>query len=192
VRGKPIIFASLIISVVAAIVPSAVRADGGTVRYSERRGDRSVTVFTSPTPLRAGLVDVSVLVLDANSGTPQVGVPVLVEAASADSQRQITRTATNEAATNKMMRAAEIDLAAGKWHIAVFVDDPAKRAPISFDVDVAEPMAPWLDTGLWIAWPFAAIGLFAVHRILVHRRRDARPPIQRKDRDPQISQMTQI
>jgi 5-hydroxyisourate hydrolase-like protein (transthyretin family) len=189
VRRKPIFFATAIISVIAAISPTTVKADGGTVRCSERRGDRLVTIFTSPTPLRAGPVDVSVLLLDANKGTPLVDVPVVVEAASADSQRQITRTATNEAATNKMMRAAEIDLTAGKWHVNVFVDDSAKRAPISFDVAVAEPIVPWLDTGLWIGWPFAAIGLFAVHRILARRRLRTRPPISREQRDPQISQI---
>ena len=80
-RGKPIIFATVIISVIAAIAPAAAEADGGTVRHSERRGDRSITVFTSPTPLRAGLVDVSVLVLDANTGTPLVDVPVDVPVA---------------------------------------------------------------------------------------------------------------
>jgi hypothetical protein len=163
--------ASLMLFIVAAIASSTANGDGGTVRCSERRGDRSVTVFTSPTPLRAGTVDVSVLLLDANGGTPLIDVPVVVEARSADSQgRHMTRAATNEAATNKLMRAAEIELPAGKWHFAVFVDDPAKSSPLAFDVDVAEPIAPWVETSLWIGWPFAVIGLFAVHRLLVHRR----------------------
>jgi hypothetical protein len=171
VRRKTISLATLIFAVIAAIGPATVKGDGGTVRYSDRRGDRSVTVFTSPTPLRAGLVDVSILVLDANTGAPLADVPAIVEARSADPRgRQVTRAATNEAATNKMMRAAEIDLGSGKWHVDVFVDDPAKSSPIGFDVDVAEPIAPWVETGLWIGWPLAAIGLFVVHRMLVRRR----------------------
>jgi 5-hydroxyisourate hydrolase-like protein (transthyretin family) len=171
VRRKTIPLATLIFAVIPAIGPATVRGDGGTVRSSERRGDRSITVFTSPTPLRAGLVDLSILVLNADTGTPLTNVPVIVEARSADPQgRQVTRTATNEAATNKMMRAAEIDLGSGKWHIDVFVDDRAKSSPIGFDVDVAEPIAPWVETGFWIGWPFAAIGLFVVHRKLAQRR----------------------
>jgi hypothetical protein len=118
-------------------------------------------------------VDVSILLLDANTETPLSDVPVIVEAASDLQQRRITRAATNEAATNKMMRAAEIELTPGKWHLAVFVDDSAKRSPIGFDVDVAEPIAPWVETGLWIGWPFAAIGLFLIHRVLVQRRSHA-------------------
>ncbi len=44
---------------------SAVFGDGGAVRFSGQQGDWRITVFTSPTPLRAGPVDVSVLVQDA-------------------------------------------------------------------------------------------------------------------------------
>jgi len=36
--------------------------DAGAVRVSQRHGNRQITVFTDPTPLRAGPVDVSILV----------------------------------------------------------------------------------------------------------------------------------
>lgn len=84
-RGKIILSVSLACSI--ANVPSMVMADGGTVRCSERRGDLSVTVFTSPAPLSAGPVDVSVLLLDARTGMPQGDVPIVVEAVSVESQR---------------------------------------------------------------------------------------------------------
>jgi hypothetical protein len=176
-RAKRIAIVSLTLVAALAIATSTLQADGGTVRASERSGERLVTVFTSPTPLRAGLIDVSVLLLDANTGTPLSDVPVIVEAVSADSRRRFTRGASKEAATNKLMCAAELELTPGKWHLNVFVGDSATSWPIGFDVDVAEPIAPWIDTGLWIAWPFAAIGLFAVHRMLVGRRsrKPARP-----------------
>ena len=46
--------------------PSSVaRADGGVVRLRQRAGGYQIAVFTSPTPIRAGPVDVSVLVQDA-------------------------------------------------------------------------------------------------------------------------------
>ena len=50
--------------------PAPARADGGTVRLSERQGEYRITVFTAPVPFRAGLVDISVLVQDAVSRTP--------------------------------------------------------------------------------------------------------------------------
>ena len=46
------------------------------MRLSERAGGYRVTVFTDPTPLRAGPVDVSVFVQDADTGEPAAGVRV--------------------------------------------------------------------------------------------------------------------
>src|SRR5262245_62779881 len=55
-------------------------ADGGVPRLSERVGGYRVSVFTSPTPFRAGPVDVSVLVQDADSGEMLPEVRVIVRA----------------------------------------------------------------------------------------------------------------
>src|SRR5258708_34204239 len=60
---------------------SFLRADGGALRLSERAGGYRITVFTDPTPLRAGPVDVSVFVQDADTGEPAGGVRVTVQAA---------------------------------------------------------------------------------------------------------------
>src|SRR5580704_13866550 len=57
---------------------AAARADGGTVRYYDRLGDYRVTVFTSPAPLRAGPVDVSVLVQNVETGQPIVDAEVII------------------------------------------------------------------------------------------------------------------
>ena len=54
--------------------------DGGTLRFSGRRGDRSITVFTAPALLSAGPVDLSVLVLDAETGKPITDLPIEVQA----------------------------------------------------------------------------------------------------------------
>ena len=45
------------------------RGDGGFLRLCERSGPYQVAVFTSPTPLRVGPVDFSVLLQDAATGT---------------------------------------------------------------------------------------------------------------------------
>ena len=55
-------------------------ADGGTVRLSERQGNYRITVFTSPTPLRAGPIDLSVFVQDVTTGEPLSGVQVTIKA----------------------------------------------------------------------------------------------------------------
>jgi hypothetical protein len=146
--------------------------DGGAVRYSERRGDRLITVFTAPTPLRPGIADVSVLLQDANLGKPLLDVPVIVYAHPIRHPQGRFRTpATTDAATNKLMRAAQLHLSEpGPWRLELVVEDSRQWPPIGFDVDVAEALPPWMQMGPWIGWPLAAIGFFAIHQLLVRRR----------------------
>jgi hypothetical protein len=149
---------------------SVARADGGTVRYSGRCGDRLITVFTDPTPPRSGVVDVSVLIQEASSGKPRPDIPVIVEAQRVDQpQKQIRAPATTEAATNKLLRAAQLDLAAGRWHVDIVVEDSGQVSPPEFDLEVAEGLPPWIQMGFWIGWPLVAIGLFVVHQLLVRQ-----------------------
>src|SRR5690349_412542 len=100
-RIRPI----LLVLLLSSLIPhpsSLARADGGAVRLSERAGNYQVTVFTSPTPPRAGPVDVSVLVLDGASGecVPEPRVDVCLTARG--SGQVLEGPATAEAATNKL------------------------------------------------------------------------------------------
>src|SRR5438093_1281433 len=82
---------------------SSLRADGGTVRLSQRQGVYQITVFTAPNPFRSGPVDVSVLVQDAGTGQPVPEVRVTVRAAPRGrSGEALVSPATSEAATNKL------------------------------------------------------------------------------------------
>jgi hypothetical protein len=150
---------------------SVASADGGAVRYSERHDDRLITVFTDPTPVRAGIVDVSVLIQDANSGKPLPDVAVTVSAYPIHNlQGRISSPATTESATNKLLQSAQLDLSeSGPWRIELAVEALGKGSPIGFEVDVAEARPPWMQTSFWIGWPVAVIGLFVIHQFLVRR-----------------------
>jgi hypothetical protein len=147
-------------------------ADGGTPRFSGRRGELSISVFTTPAPLSAGPVDVSVLVLDARNGRPITHLPIEVRAQQRGSKKaEIRMPATTEAATNKLMRAALLELPEpGRWHFEVFVEGVDSSEPIGFDVEVERPAPPWFDLSLWIAWPLVPIGLFAMAQFRTRRR----------------------
>jgi hypothetical protein len=129
--------------------------------------------MTSPTPVRAGPVDISVLVQDADSGRPLLDVPILVQAQSIQHPRErLSAPATNEAATNKLFHASVLDLSTpGTWHFEVVPEDMGQEQPIQFDLEVDETLPRWLDQAPWIGWPVLAIAIFAIHRALVHRRR---------------------
>jgi hypothetical protein len=154
-------------------VGSLAVADGGALRLAERRGDRLIAVFTSPNPVRAGTVDVSVLVQEAASGRPLTNLAIEVRAdLPGNEQARDSASATSEAATNKLMQAARLELSdAGRWHVDVIVQGIGPGAPIDFEMEVAEALPPGLALSLWIAWPLAAVALFAAHQTLVYRRR---------------------
>jgi hypothetical protein len=167
--------------------PCAVKADGGTVRLSQRQGDYRITVFTEPTPFRAGPVDVSVLVQDATTGQPHSRAHVTVRAAPRGRPSEaVLHIATREAATNKLFRAALFDLPeSGWWEFEVAVEGDHGAAKVCFDLEAAEAAPPWQSLWPWLGWPVLAILLFLVHQGLVWRReRQARSKARDDNRSP--------
>jgi hypothetical protein len=151
---------------------SLAKADGGAVRVSEQQGSYRVTVFTAPTPVRAGPVDISVLVQDAATGELAPDVPVTVRVARRGSPgAALRRPATREEATNKLYYAASINLAEPGWYsVEVSLDGPRGKAQVRFELEAAEPLPSWLAVWPWVGWPFLVILVFAIHQLLVRRR----------------------
>src|SRR5262245_4003621 len=98
----------LLATILVFLSATSVLADGGTLRVSRVAGPWRVSVFTSPTPLRAGTIDLSVLVQDAKTGQVRLGVPVRVWARQDD--RDVEAVATHGQATNKLLQAAHLEL----------------------------------------------------------------------------------
>jgi len=148
-------------------------ADGGFLRFSKEIDGRHISVFTTPTPLRVGLADIIVLVQEGVSGTPLSTVPIVIHVYPIhDFLRSISAEATAAAATNKLMRAAQLQFSQpGFWHMEVIVKDNGTTSKIDFDFEVAEALPPWLDLLPWIAWPLGVIILYALWQFLVPRRR---------------------
>jgi hypothetical protein len=164
--------ASLILLVLAR-APGAARGDGGAVRLSQRVGPYRVTVFTAPTPLRAGPVDVSVFVQDGAGGAalPDVTVRITLAPVGRDGPALEAR-ATHEAATNKLFQAAAFDLPApGRWRVAVAVEGPRGRAECACEVEAEAPPPRWVELWPWFAWPAVPVVLFVLHQVLARQRK---------------------
>lgn len=161
----------LLVLLLAALSPGVVHADGGTLRLSERQGSYRISVFTSPTPWRAGPVDVSVLVQDAATGDPLTDVAVTITLSSLDQPgTSFVQRATAGPATNRLLQAAEFDLPnAGRWRIDVAVEGPQRTGVSRFELEAGEPLPSWLRLAPWIGWPALVIMLFMVHQFLVRR-----------------------
>jgi hypothetical protein len=165
-------FAYCVLPVLALfLLPSPAAADGGAIRLSERKGNYRITVFTTPTPLRAGPADVSVLVQDAATGEPATGLQVTIKAqrCSFSSDAEI-HSATTEVATNKLYFASTFDLAEpGCYSLEVLVEGDLGEAEVAVELQVAEPPPKWLAIWPWAAWPIVAILFFSIHQVLFRR-----------------------
>jgi hypothetical protein len=107
------------------------------LRLSRREGGYRVSVFTEPTPFRAGPVDISVLVQDASTGEPLPEAQVAVDLTSRDRPgKHIRCTATTAAASNKLFKAAVLDLVEqGWWEVVVAVDGSRGSVQLRFDLE---------------------------------------------------------
>jgi hypothetical protein len=147
------------------------RGDGGAVRFSEKRGDYRITVFTSPTPLRAGPVDISVFVQNAATGEAVTAGEIIVRVAPRgrpdDALQQL---ATTEAATNKLYRAAVFELMeSGWWDVDIKFEGLREPVQVRLELEAGPQLPRWRSLWLWIGWPAVAIVLYAVHQWLVRR-----------------------
>lgn len=168
---------ALVLSYSFWLLPLDARGDGGTVRLSEQIGAYRVTVFTAPTPVQAGAVDISVLVQDAVTGELATDVPIWITLTPAGQRNGPLRAvATRQAATNKLFRAFTFELPApGRWRVEIEMAGTGGSARSQFDLVVGEPPPRWLELWLWIGWPVAPILLFCVHQILAWRERQPAP-----------------
>jgi hypothetical protein len=145
-------------------------ADGGLVRLSQTSGPFTITVFSAPTPLRAGPIDLSLLVQRAAAGTPVLDATVSVTLRAADDpNRVLTAVATHGQATNKLLYAALLRVpAAGRWLVEATVNAETVR----FEMDAAPALPDAIAFWPYLALPFAGLTIFALHQWLVLRRID--------------------
>ena len=171
-NGNPCVLVRLVlVCCVVFLSASPLEADGGAVRLREQAGAYQVTVFTAPTPFRAGPVDVSVLVLDAATGEYVPEARVTVRLTARGTGDVLEYPATTAAATNKLFHAAVFQLPEpGWWDVDVAVEGPHGPALVRFGVEADEPLPRWLELWPWFVWPALAVALFALHQVLVRRR----------------------
>jgi hypothetical protein len=161
----------ILVSCLLLAPSSLLQADGGAVRLRERAGSYEIAVFTSPTPFRAGPVDVSVLVLDAASGECVPEARVTVRLIGAGAGQVLEYPATVDAATNKLFHAAVFQLPeSGWWDVEVAIDGSHGPARVRLEVEAGERPPRWLDLWPWFGWPAFAVALFGIHQVLVRRR----------------------
>ena len=149
----------------ALLAAVSASGDGGLLRLNQVVGDVQIAVFTAPTPLRVGTVDVSVMVQRAAAQTPVLDAEVEIVLRSGGVARAAA--ATHAAATNKLLYVALIEVpAAGRWEIAARVRSGGVEATVATEVDVAPPLGAAWDHWPYLVLPALVIALFAIHQTL--------------------------
>lgn len=164
------IFISLVLSSALLHSASPARADGGILRLRQNVGGYAIAVFTSPTPIRVGAVDVSVLVQNAATGefVPDADVTVCLKVPG--TEHTLRYAATAGAATNRLFKAAVFNLSeAGSWHLEVAVRGPHSSAQVAFEIKADERLPRWRELWPWFGWPAFVVVLFGGHQLLSGR-----------------------
>jgi len=138
---------------------------GGEVRLMETAGPFVITVFSDPTPLRVGPVDISVMVQDGGNGRPilEAEVTVQLQQHGAGGPPIITQ-ATRQNATNKLLYAALVDLPTpGLWELQVGTRHQAQAADVTCMVTAAPPRSMLGSWQLYAAVLSVMIGSAALY-----------------------------
>jgi hypothetical protein len=167
---------SVVWSCVLAALASSLFGDGGSVLFHKRAGQFVLTLFTASVPLRVGSSDLSVMVEDANTGTPLLDAEVTLTLTGPGGRRSTVR-ASRASATNKLLYSgAPVFSTPGAWTVAVSVRRGAKAGEAAGTVEVSPPLP-----AAWRYWPYFAIvplciALFVLHQRLTQQRASLRRP----------------
>jgi hypothetical protein len=140
-------------------------SDGGAMQARQETGAFVITVFVAPVPLRAGPIDLSLLLQDRITLNPILDAQVWVQLGEQRVQ------ATHQQAQNKLLYAASFHLdRPGEWQYSVSVRrgplDGALAGRLAAGPPVAKLESYWLN----LAIPPLAIALFTAHQCLRRRR----------------------
>jgi hypothetical protein len=147
-----------------AILAAPLFADGGVMLSRQETSPFVITVFAAPVPLRAGPIDLTVLVQTRAALEPVLDANVSIRL---DGDSQIAAAATRSQAQNKLLYAAALNIPhPGAWKYTVSVKSPAGQATISGGFRAAEPAPPLAAYTFYLAIPPVLIAIFVLHQWL--------------------------
>jgi YtkA-like len=154
--------------------------DGGTLILRKQAGPLTISVFSSPEPLRVGAGDLSVMVQksDDKSAVLDANVKIRLTHGSAEGISEVFAPATHANASNKLLYAARVNLPAqGVWKLVATIDSKLGNAEVAGEINVMPP-----QPRIIAYWPYFAVVpliilLFAINQWLKNRRRIGNPRV---------------
>ena len=166
------VMAMLLIAIAWFAGLSRAHADGGVVQFEKSAGPFVITVFTMPSPLRAGPVDISLMIQSRDSQQPVLDCQALVQLRK-EGAMSIRSEATHEAAQNKLLYAALVEVPeSGLWELEAEIKHGDVSINVAGEINVASSAPVLLVYWRSLALPPLFISLFAVNQWL--KRRNAK------------------
>jgi hypothetical protein len=163
---KPLALPALMI-----LAQATIWADGGTVQLRREIGDLVITVFTAPSPLSVGPVDISLLVQSRNGLEPVLDANVFVLLHENESGTEFQAHPTRDQARNKLLYAAPVMFSKpGKWEIVIAVERERREVRVGGVFEIAPTRERTALYAGYIAFPPVMIMLFAIRERLILRR----------------------
>jgi hypothetical protein len=159
----------LLVTLIAA--PFLLRADGGTLILRQRSGTLNVSVFASPSPLRAGPADFSLLIQNAETEDVLLDGEVELNLSKAGFADIIAR-ATPGQATNRLLYAATVNIPEpGEWKVSALCRVRGQDVRLGGSIAILPPAPPLFTYWPYFLVPPVAIGLFLLNQALKKKRR---------------------
>jgi len=140
------------------------------VQFTKLADPFSITVFTAPSPLRAGPVDISLMIQRSDNQQPLLDCIADVRLRK-EGDVTISSKATHEAAQNKLFYAAQVRIPeSGVWDLEVIIRRGDDSAKVLGAITLAASNPVLLVYWRGLAIPPLFISLFALNQWLKRRR----------------------
>jgi hypothetical protein len=162
-------------------------ADGGAVQLHASAPPFTVTLFTEPARLRAGMVDLSALVQSENG--PVLDAEVIVSLVALDPEKPVrdrawvppscTNTLANlrsiplriSQGANRLLYSNSIQIPdEGRWQLQASIRRGSDHAMVQGVMEVGPALLPIAAYWRWFLFPFLAIGGFVLHNGIRRQR----------------------
>ncbi len=168
--ARRLMLAMLTVVLCVSPLTKSIRADGGEILCQRTNDSIQLTVFSTQTPIRIGVSDISFLVESAADSHPILDARVFAELES-DSGKSLRTEATHALARNKLLYCCLLDFPeAGHWTMKVFVTHGTGRSVLIHHLLVAERQPTLLPHWKLLIFPPLLTFLFMANQFLRRRR----------------------
>jgi hypothetical protein len=157
---------ALAFTALASTAPAQAHGGGTPQLVQAPSGPYQLYTWTNPEPPRAGLVHVTVALVDPTTQQPVLDAGVQIVATPGDAAQEIqpvSAPATHENAVIKTYYEADLDLpAAGLWQFTIAHSDAAGSGRAAFTLDVQPAARNWRPIAIGAMLAVIAIGAWYI------------------------------